>query len=99
MDSNVPFSTAMGEKNWKWTQCLHDSGALDNSEEEEDGLANVHQGKLGSGKAHALESSSPTRAQGTRGEGGLSSLILYSCRIHSFTFTLLVVVFQSLSGV
>ena len=75
MDSRVPFSTVMGEKNRKWTPCLHDLGALDNSEEEEDALADVHQGKLGSGKAHALESSSPSRAQGTRGEGGLSSLI------------------------
>lgn len=99
MDSHVPFSTAMGEKNRKWTLYLHDSGALDNSEEEEDALADVHQGKLGSGKAHALESSSPSRAQGTRGEGGLSSLILYSLRIRSFTFTLLVVVVQLLSGV
>lgn len=71
MDSPVPFTTAMGEKNQKGTQYLHDSGAPENSEEEADGLADVHQGKPGSGKAHALESSSPTMAQGTRGVGGV----------------------------
>lgn len=68
MDSHVPFSTAMGEKNQKGTQQLHVSGAPENSG---DGLADVHQGEQGSRNAHALESPSPTVAQGTRGVGGV----------------------------